>query len=260
MSLDTLTLVLSGEVAFAEFAKATEKFYGLVKALSAESGNPDLPWIIDDLERSSAITAVKCIEEPARVEWVVKAYAAVGEALETSSPIHYSPEVRSAARALTSVIGGRVESIRFETAEKEAVIRVAVSDQITLSEQVNVVISPPRLRLTKAAYGAVEGRAQTLSNRGGLRFTLYDLLNDKAISCYLSEGYEGLMRDAWGKIAIVEGWVSRDPESGRPLSVRQVRSVVVRPELTGSYRDARGASPALSNLLPEQAIRRLRDA
>lgn len=101
---------------------------------------------------------------------------------------------------------------------------------------------------------------QTLSSRGGLRFTLYDLLHDKAVSCYLAEGYEEIMRDLWGKIATVEGLVTRDPLSGRPLAVRQITTVTPKPDLPISYRDARGAAPSLTGLLPEHPIRRLRDA
>ena len=261
MRLDTITLVLSGDVQLADFASAIAKFYELVRALSAEAGNAELPWIIDDLERSSALAAVKCIEEPERVERVVRAYAEVGSALERNAPIPYSPPVKSAAHALTSIVGGRIDSIRFETAEREATIRVAVADHLAPSEVVTVKSSPGSIRSSPAAYGAIEGRIQTLSNRGGLRFTLYDILNDKAVSCYLKEGYETIMRDAWGKVAIVEGWISRDLVTGRPLTIRQVTTVMVKSEGAGSsYRDARGVSPALSDLLPEQAIRRLRDA
>jgi hypothetical protein len=105
---------------------------------------------------------------------------------------------------------------------------------------------------------------QTLSSRGGLRFTLYDTLNDRAVSCYLAEDFDQEhMRDVWGRRAIIEGWVKRDATSGRPLTIRRVSNVVVRPETEpgGSYREARAAVPLSdSTLLPELVIRRLRDA
>ena len=43
-------------------------------------------------------------------------------------------------------------------------------------------------------YGAIEGRVQSLSQRKGLRFTLYYQEFDRAVSCYLSEGQEERMR------------------------------------------------------------------
>jgi hypothetical protein len=262
MPLDTVTLVLSGDVLLADFAVAIDRFYELVKALSAEAGNPALNWTIDDLERSSALAAAKCADEPQVVERVVRAYGEVGAALETNTPIRFSPAVQAAAHRLRAIVGDHIESIRFETAERESTIRRSVADQVavTLSEEASVKAMGPAGPPPAAAYGAVEGRIQTLTNRGGLRFTLFDLLHDKAVSCYLREGHEGVMRDAWGKIAIVEGLVSRDPVTGRPLTVRQVSRVTTREEPALSYRDARGASPGVTDLSPEQAIRRLRDA
>jgi hypothetical protein len=112
------------------------------------------------------------------------------------------------------------------------------------------------------AFGAVEGRVQTLSSRGGLRFTLYDSLHDRAVSCYLAEGHEDIMRDAWGRLAVVQGLVKRDPRTGRPVTIREVRSVELLGERSPhDYKRARAAIP-----LPEGArraedvIRQLRDA
>lgn len=92
------------------------------------------------------------------------------------------------------------------------------------------------------AYGAIEGRVQTLTSHGGLRFVLYDALFGKAVYCYLEAGNEELMRGAWDRRAVVEGWVSRDPTTGRPVSVRRVSVVNLLDDLErGSYRKARGA-------------------
>ncbi len=61
--------------------------------------------------------------------------------------------------------GGRVEALRYETAEIDAVISAEPEDR-------------PRSTVIEA-YGAIEGRVQTLSRHGGLRFTLYDTLNNR---------------------------------------------------------------------------------
>lgn len=102
---------------------------------------------------------------------------------------------------------------------------------------------------------------QTLSSRGSLRFTLYDLVFDKAVSCYLEPGHEETMRGVWGKLASVEGWVTRDTLTGRPISVRRITSVQPRREVEpGSFREARGAVRAGPDAeRPEVAIRRMRD-
>jgi hypothetical protein len=115
---------------------------------------------------------------------------------------------------------------------------------------------------THGAYGGIEGRVQTLSSRGSLRFTLYDLLHDRAVSCYLASGAEETMRDVWGKLALVEGWVKRDAQTGRPITVRQIRNVTLLAEYPpASYKDARGAVKRQpGQMRGEEIIRRLRDA
>ena len=119
-----------------------------------------------------------------------------------------------------------------------------------------------RSAVLMSAYGAVEGRIETLTRRKGLRFTLYDTLNDKAVSCYLEEGHEVLMRGAWGRRAIVEGWVGRDPVTGRPLTIRRVRHIEILSDAeSGTYRRARGVVPVgADGLSAEDAVRRVRNS
>jgi hypothetical protein len=253
MRLDTVTIVLSGDVPLMAFAKAIARFDALVRGLSGEVGAPELEWVIDDLERSSALATARGVGDPERITQVVQAYGKVGKALEGGVPLApHSRPVQNAAQGLRAIVGGKVESIRLETAEGDATIRAA-------SSSLRLVTPGDISRPMAAAYGAIEGRVQTLSNRGGLRFTLYDLLHDRAVSSYLQEGHEEIMRDSWGKVVVVEGWISRDPLTGRPTTIRQVTTVRVAPELKASYRDARSISPPKTDLLPEQAIRRLRN-
>jgi hypothetical protein len=114
----------------------------------------------------------------------------------------------------------------------------------------------------RGAYGAVTGRVQTVTDRNRLRFIVYDHVHDRAVSCYLVEGHEDLMREMWGREAHVEGWITRDPESGRPLSVRKVTHVTpITKAEPQDYIRARGVVPLNpAGAKPEETIRRLRDA
>lgn len=249
MANDTVTLALHGEVSLARFAEAIGHFDRLVNALANEHKATGIRWIVADLEVSSALATARAVGtngyDPEQVEPVVRDYLAVGRALAASEPLQFSRIVDKEARALTRLVGEEVTAVRFETAEADAEIRVAAA---TLPD----VVIP-------TAYGAVEGRVQTLTSRAGLRFTLYDTLYDRAVSCYLAEGYEEIMRDAWGHRAVVDGLVARDMESGRPLAVRRVTSVELLGEFPpGEYRKLRGIAP--SSIRAEEAIRRLRDA
>jgi len=141
------------------------------------------------------------------------------------------------------VVNGNVTAVRFETADSDIVV----------SERPEILVLPP-------AFSAVEGRIQTLTNRYSLRFTLFDFLHDRAVNCYLHEGQETIIREAWGRRAVVEGVVTRDAESGRPTSVRNISSIAILPDNMSGYQEARGIVPVPDGApSPEIIIRRLRD-
>ncbi|MEX1005923.1 MAG: hypothetical protein WD156_11220 [Acidimicrobiia bacterium] len=109
--------------------------------------------------------------------------------------------------------------------------------------------------------GTVRGRVEMVTQRRGLRFTLYDLLSDRAVYCYLAPDKAEMLRFAWGHIADVTGIVKRDPNTDRPVTIRRVSSVEAVPEVSSdSYLRARGAiRPADSAQRSEDLIRSLRE-
>lgn len=253
---DTVTLELQGSVSLAQFADAVSHFNRLMTALSDESKAEYVRWEVSDLEISSTIATARGIAEngatPEQIEEVVSSYLEVGRALEQDTTIPYSGKVQQEAKAITAVLGAGVSALRFETAESDAIVREARAPK-----------APPEITAeSTAAYGAVTGRVQTLTSRNALRFTLYDHIYDRAVSCYLAEGQEDLMREMWDKLATVEGWVTRDAPTGRPLAVRQIMEITRLPESgPQDYMAARGMLPLKKgDLKPEDAIRRLRDA
>jgi hypothetical protein len=253
MASDSVTLVLNGDPTLDDLATALDGLRDLLLGLEQGivPGN-HIAWVVDDLQRSSALVALRGeADDSSVVEAVASAYLDAGKHLHSSphTPVPYNKVAQRGATKLVQVLKEAVPSIRFET----------LIDDITFSRQVNAPPAPSQVPVL-AAYGAIEGRLQTLSNRGGLRFTLYDLLHDKAVSCYPEPGRTDIVRDAWGHLAVVEGWVKRDPESGRPLTIRNVRRVAVIPEApAGDWRRAYGALSGLgSDEPPEATIRRIR--
>jgi hypothetical protein len=249
MTNTTLTLALNGDVPLDEFAHAVQDLWNLVNALTQEvSGKSEVAWFVDELAGGSAIATIRGEAEQAEdVERVVHAYAVVGRALERHEVIPYSPRVAKAARSLTSILNGNITSMRFETDSVASTVTTGAPDQS---------------RAYLSAFGAVEGRIETLRSRRRLSFTLYDSLNDQAVFCTLRPDQAELVRDAWGKRVIVEGWVKREPVSGRAVEIGPVESITTMPESApGSYRRARAIAPARPNApSTEEVLRRLRDA
>lgn len=253
MAKDTVTLELQGSVPLDKFADAVQRFSNLVRALSAETGVPEARWDITDLSVGSAVATARGTANGSdeKVERVVSAYLEVGRALESGTTLPFSSSVSEEAFALTRVLGNGLDAIRFETAEADALVRARVPEPG----------AAPVATERREAYGAVTGRVQTLTSRSRLRFVLYDSLHDKAVSCYLVEGDEDKARGIWDKLATVEGWVSRDPLTDRPIAVRRIAHITIVDEGDpDGYLKARGAMPRGTRDRAEIRIRRVRDA
>ena len=213
-------------------------------ALSLEVTGEKLDWKIDNLEHGSAMITMSAPD----CGKVIQAYSTVGRSLQSNNKIPFGDSVRTPALKLCGLMNGRITSIRFETREDDFQICAKPVDH----EQQEMIQS----------YGAVEGRIQSLSNRGQLRFTIYER-SDRPVSVYLCDGCEDVMRDSWGKMAIVEGMVRRDPVTGNVQTVRGVKKEGVRlfdAPSQYTWRDAIGCCPAPKNSIStEEAIARARE-
>jgi len=247
MDTHTLTFALGGPVEIGQFQKGITRFQRLVSALTPREG---VKWLVADLQYGSAtITLAAETETPAgadKARQVVADFGSIGKALESHAPLPYNRRVQQAVAGLQA-LAHTVEYVRLETPQGDYI----VPDQERVAPG----------RTVRISIGAITGRVQTLTNRGGLRFNLYDHIHDKAVACYLQPGQEELMRAAWGRRARVSGTVSRDSVLGLPVAVRQILKVEILEEpKPGAYRAARGAilwQPGYET--PEAVIRRLRD-
>lgn len=266
MPNDTATLVLSGPgLPLGDYGHALDEFDGLMTALADDFGmGATLTWLLEDLRFGQSADGLRRILTTARGDWqtdetlraveaVVRAYEEVGETLQAGESLtKFSARVARHATSLVGLINGHIKSVRFETREAEAEIIGPPDAQRAQA---------PKLKLVNVAQSSVRGRVESISRRGGLRFTLYDYYDDLPISCYLDKGMEEMVRDIWGKVVVVEGLVRRDPQTGKVTTIRQIRGIRSLPESnTWNFRAARGAIKwHPGDMLPEDAIRLVRD-
>ncbi len=252
MTPDTITLMLEGDVTLETFATAIKSLNSLVSALTVEEGG-GIEWKIEDLQPGSALATIKGYSlQSERVERVVRGYNDVGRALRENVRIDRGRKISGPAMKLGRLVGNGVKRVRFETQEETVILHNPPTGKPRAAD--NVLSLPGNV--ISVAFGAVEGEVQTLTKRNVLRFTLYDALNDRPVSCYLQSGQEDLMREVWGKHAVVEGLVSRDPTNGHPIAVRQVSKITPIVQ-EGDYTQARAILPLEPDAeLPEVAIMR----
>ena len=244
MANDTLTFEMGGRVELGQFHEGVSRFRRLVGALTPRQG---VKWVVEDLQPGSAVITLRGESEtPGQVEKIVSDYGDIGNSLETNAPLHYNLRVKQAVKRVQE-LADSVEYVRFETPLVDYMFFGSDTDSVDRKDRVSI--------------GVVTGRVQTLSNRGSLRFSLYDTIHDKAVSCYLQPGQEEQMREAWGRRARVSGQVTRDSNSGLPKVIRQILNIEILEEIAaGSFRLAKGVIPWQSgDTLPENVIRQLRD-
>lgn len=251
MADDTLTIALEGAIGLKDFTKAIKCFQDLITCLSVEMAQDKIDWYIDDLQTGSAIATIRGRSNSATsTEGVLRAYVEVGRALQQNEQLEYSQKVRRRANALIDLLhtSNTIESIRFETPSGDALI----TGQPTKTNELEITY----------AYGQVKGIVQTLTNRRNLRFTLYDLLYDKPISCYLHPDQQEMIRDVWGRRVMVAGRVGREPMQRRVVVMRDIRAITLLPESSEQgYIQARGILPVTEGSdKPEELIRSIRDA
>jgi len=248
---DTLTFALEGDVTLESFSSVLSAFNALLGHLSKEvGGDAAIDWMVEELYAGSAVATFHGLYEDLKiVETVVDAYETVGDALANGYEIPYSEPVRRSVGNITSVLNGKITTIRFETPTREFIVS---------SKTMAGIKAPPM----KYSLGTVKGIIQTLSMRKKLSFTLWDALFDRPVNCYLKEGEQERMRSAWGKRAVVSGRVGRQAETGRPIIVREVKAIHILEEMEpGRYRRARGVLPwKEGDEKPEDSLKRLRNA
>ncbi|HEY7088818.1 MAG TPA: hypothetical protein VH518_12055 [Tepidisphaeraceae bacterium] len=257
---DSVTLVLNGKVFIEDFAAAVDGWKRLMAAISQEeSPRSPIHWEVEELSTGSFFGTLRAEVNGTPVDAIERSvgkYEVVARSIRSKQIAGHSKPISDAAIDIVSVVGPRVTSVRFETDDTEVEIYEPVGfelEQPTAIEPIDPILS----------FGTVRGKLQTVSDRRGLRFMLYEVNTDRAVTCYIDpEGNVDMetLRNDWGKLATVVGIVRRDPKTGHATTVRKVRDIhVIDPLPKGAWRRVRGIAPATTSETPEQAIRRVRD-
>jgi hypothetical protein len=271
MPNETITLVLSGQVFYEDFAKAVVAWSELIKGIAGQIADSDrVQWELEDAATGSFSGTMRAVYQRVGDELIaerfVQTYTRIGRDLRSRRLSGYAPPIQDASAKIVDLIGERVTSVRFETEIDDSEIfsqpvtdtprdlkeKSASEERVPIERRDSRRISP----------GSIRGRVQSIMSRGSLRFTLYDAVSDHPVSCYVQPGKEEMMREAWGKMVLVQGVVRRDSATGLVTSMRDVDRITVLPTGTGGgWRQAIGCAPAKpGEMSPEAAIRRLRDA
>jgi hypothetical protein len=251
-------IVLEGdEIPLQHVARAVTAFWQLMVGIAKDIGvDSEVSWSISKVRKASfhlAATGTTGSGDATIVGAMVERYEDVGRAAKKQQLYLYDSAIYGPAADIIGVIGPHVDAVRFKTKSINERIEIAPPE----SPVIGYVGHPGSL----VSLGAVRGQVQTISSgHGKLRFTMYDAVSKRAVSCQLSPGSEKLMRRVWGKNVIVEGKVKRDPVTGQAIRISEVSNITTLPTAKpDAWRRAIGIGGKKPKMTPEDAIRRVRD-
>ncbi|MCY4526064.1 MAG: hypothetical protein OXB89_05595 [Anaerolineaceae bacterium] len=250
MSQNTITVAYEGKVNLKELELLVSNCSKLVHSLSTDiAGESGIQWEVTDLQPGSAtLTFTGEHAPPEKVHAVVNAWEVIGYSVEKGEQVPYPDKIKKCIDGITRQLNGRVLAARFETEHSSFKVR---------GEDVVFQLPKPGLR---TALGTVKGKVQKLSTRTKPQIVLYDHLFDNAVTCHLDEDRKKEMLGYLDKIVTVFGKVSRDTQTGRAKSIRDIKDIKrLREVAPGDYEKARGVLAWMGDEPAEKLIRQLRD-
>jgi hypothetical protein len=123
-----------------------------------------------------------------------------------------SPKVAKAARRITGVLNGVIPELSLVSGDEVVSISTPAVDKRRKLEYV-------------AAFGSLTGLIQTISKTRGLQFRVLDETSGSSVAGKLEPELTELMRELWDRRATIEGVITRERRTGRPISMTDVERV-----------------------------------
>ena len=231
-----VTLNIKGEKITAEKLKnSIGAFYGLIDEIASDVSGQRKPikWIVR-VKKGSIILMNEA--EPVRelsptvtdmiFESIRRGVDSLGR--EPVRPAHFSDRALEFLQDLASIPKERSNGL-------EAISITVETKSYELTPHVIANVDSI-LGVYSKALGSIEGRLSTLSERGGLKFIVYDSLSDKPIRCNITDDLLFEATKAFGKRIYVYGLISYDKNGiAKNISVQELRIFKEREKLPSAF-------------------------
>jgi hypothetical protein len=219
----TFAITLDGTVSLDRWTGVLSAWNKSLDLLAKDLGPRHLLSMrIAGLTFGSAITEVAAdFDDPQIADAFTREHDRFSRALRDGNIIDFPPPLqRSGKQLLKAAKLDSADEIIMSSDSGDVVIGLASS-----STMVTMVAPVATGSDAVTAHGGVVGVLQSISSRGSLRAVVFDEINDKAVRCLISPEQHDEVGALWDQLVEVRGLVSRDPHTGRPLSVREVKSI-----------------------------------
>lgn len=215
----TITLKLKGDRITAEKLRSSiGAFYGFVDEVASEISGRKKPikWIVRIKKGSIVLTNEPELMEdlsPQMQDNIFEKIQTGIDALEKEAerPPFYTDKALEYLEVLASIPQGRSNGLTG--------IEISIDrDKHSLTKEILLNVDT-LLGVYSKALGSIEGKLQTLSERGGLKFIVYDALTDRGVRCYITEELMPDAARAFSKRVYVYGMIHYD-NRGNPKTIK----------------------------------------
>lgn len=233
-----LTLEVDGKnITPEKFLRSVRSFFAILNEVTkvVADGGPGVEWVVQVKSGSNLVgVAPQRGFDPAIVARVTDAVSAGISQIENASarPAHFNERALRNLRDLGKVVG---KSDHDDTKVRVWVRKAPIA--VTHSSVANVT---SLLASEHEDYGSIEGRLQTISERGRLQVVVYEPLWDESIRCFISDEMMSGAVTSFGHRVEIYGLI-KYRKDGKPVSI-DVEEIIPFPgsENIPSFMDVHG--------------------
>jgi len=215
-SENSITLDFDGPVITPDtFRRMVSAFVDLLMAVTDKAAGTGKKTVWDmTVSRGSRVFTARAIADHLTTATTRRVLTAIPDGLKqlekgtAISPAYFDQRALRAARELATIPKQRkLTYVKFRTEGPDVAVSQRSADTAV------------KLLGQHQALGSVEGKLQTISERGSLQFVVFDSLYDNGVNCFMDEEMMEKAKDAFRKRVSVTGMVQYDQEN-RPVSIR----------------------------------------
>jgi hypothetical protein len=215
-----ITLRFDGGLVSPEvFRKAVNAFVDLLIQVSAEiaEGDDKPAWNMSVRTGSNVLVARPLPEVNTRkkaneaIKVVISGFRKMEHG--TSDIPHFNRKALQAAKDLGTILAkpGKEGITLIE-------LRAGNGKAISITARTSEIVAS-KIGVQHQAYGSIEGRLQTITERGTFQFVVYEALSDRGINCFIPQEKFKEAHAAFGKRVSISGVVQYD-RAGMPVSIK----------------------------------------
>lgn len=231
-----ITLELAGsKITSDKFLRAISAFFGVVNDVTNQVSKKQnaLAWVVSVEAGSARIVATAEPIDPDDIDTIPPVLRAIREgaaSIETSSevPRYFSEAGLQRMRELASIRSREIDTVKL----------IVDGAPVRLSHHTTAHVDDI-LGVKSKALGAIEGKLQMMTQRGGLKFAIYDDLTDRRVECSVTPEMFEEIKAAFGKRVSVYGIVSYRG-NGVPDNIKVQEFRVLSKENLPTFEDVKG--------------------